>query len=287
MLHRAALVAGFGLGCAHRNIGVVPVLDPGAGPVQALAEGDAAWGRRSDEAALDRAMEAWTAAALRTPDAPDPWVRLAQGAWFRADGLADSDAARAAYAEAIRSADACEALDPTVHSARARGLPLAQQFEHASPVTLTCAYWGALARDDQAWRRAPSFGLQIAPEVEARMQAALDAIPAIDGGGPDRWWGAHLARLPAFHGGDLIGAGDHFDAAERQGPGRLAGYRARAESLAVASGDRDAFLADLAAVLAPTSPLAPGYDVENARDQARARALLARVDALFPPEQPP
>lgn len=287
MLHRAALVAAFGFGCVRHTAGVAPVVDLGAGPIQALAEGDAAWGRRGDEAAWERAMDAWTAAAVRSPDAPDAWVRLAEGAWFRADGLTDPDAARAAYAQAVQSADTCEALDPTVHSARARGLPLAQQFEHAAPITLTCAYWGALARDDQAWRRAPSFGLQVRPEVEARMQAVLDALPAIDGGGPDRWWGAHFARLPAFDGGDRLRARDHFEAAARHGAGRLATYRVRAERLAVANGDRDAFLADLTAVLAPTGPLAPGYEVENAREQARARALLARVDALFPPEPAP
>jgi hypothetical protein len=194
---------------------------------------------------------------------------------------------RDAYARAIRAADACEALDPTVHSARARGLPLREQFEHAAPVTLTCAYWGALARDENAWRRAPSFGLQIAPEVEVRMQAVVEALPAVDGGGPDRWWGAHLARLPRFDGRDLVRAQEHFVAALRHGPDRLATYRARAETLAVANGDRDAFLADLTAVLAPAFPLAPGYEVESTREQARARALLARVDALFPPEPSP
>jgi hypothetical protein len=99
--------------------------------------------------------------------------------------------------------------------------------------------------------------------------------------GPARYWGAYYSALPSFAGQDLEKSADYFAASLSAAPNYFGTRVLRAEYLTVLTGDVATFTSDLDFVINGDPTVEPAVAAENAKEQEKATALLARMHELF------
>ena len=127
------------------------------------------------------------------------------------------------------------------------------------------------------WARMQGFTplIERRDELVAAFSRVAELMPDLDGAGAERELGALYAALPAFAGGDLVKARQHFDAALRRAPEDARNHIALARTVAVKSQDRALFEEELRAAEKSSDPAL----------SAEAQALLAREPDLFGPAE--
>jgi len=125
------------------------------------------------------------------------------------------------------------------------------------------------------WARMQGFTplIERRDELVAAFSRVAELAPDLDGAGAERELGALYAALPAFAGGDLVKARQHFDAALQRFPDDARNRIVLARTVAVKSQDRALFEEELHAAEKSTDPAL----------SAEAQSLLARESDLFDP----
>jgi tetratricopeptide (TPR) repeat protein len=298
MVVLAGALASLALGCgaARSPAWTGPLGPPPATPPATVAQHDAlvvqgehAWAQRSDEAELRRAIELWTQALEVIPNDHALWGRLARAQYFLGDAFLAGDPARASEAtatfeQAITSGErGLLARQPELASQLRAGERLTSLLHHFDERDVGALYWRtmALAR----WAASAGMAAQQASRAEARLSMArvAELDRGYDGAGADRFLGDAWATLSTYQGGDLERAHRHFETALFLAPSHLSTRVLYATHYATKIGDRALFEEQLGRVIAadPSAERDGDATAENAVEQARARAALARIDQLF------
>lgn len=252
-----------------------------------VAQGDAAFANRGDEAQLRAAIDAYTQAVQAVPGAHQTWVKLARAQYFLANGHMEFNPeldaeTTAMYQSAITSAEhGIAALSPSfAEQFRSTG-----QFSTGLPnldqTAVPLIYWrsSALGR----WARRDGFATVLAykDEIRASMTRCLELDREYFFGGPDRYFGAFFAVAPSYAGGDLDRSRQHFDYSISRFPGYFGTHVLYAVEYAVKTQDRALFTRELQWVIDNDPNMLPDVAPENIAEQRRARDALARADELF------
>jgi tetratricopeptide (TPR) repeat protein len=252
-----------------------------------VAQGDAAFANRGDEAQLRAAIDAYSQAVEAAPSAYETYIKLARAQYFLANGHLEFDEARA---------EECTAMYQTAITSAERGIAalspqFAEQFRSTGQFStglpqldqraVGLIYWrsSALGR----WARRDGFATVLAykDEIRASMTRCLELDREYFFGGPDRYFGAFFAVAPTYAGGDLERSRQHFDYSISRYPGYFGTHVLYAVEYAVKTQDRALFTRELQWVIDNDPNMLPDVAPENVVEQRKAREALARADELF------
>lgn len=267
---------------------VAPVTEEGRARHDALvAEGDAAFAEREDEARLRAAVTAYQGAVEADASDYETWIKLCRAQYFLAYGYMEFDPAleaetTAMYHDSITSAErGLAALSPAfAERVRSTG-QFTSGLEVLDARAVPLVYWrsSAIGR----WARRDGFAtvLQYKDEIRGSMNRALELDRDYFYAGPDRYFGAFFAVAPAYAGGDLDRSRQHFEYSIGRYPGYFGTHVLYAGEYAVKTQDRELFTRELQWVIDGDPDMIPEVRAENLVEQRKARDLLARADELF------
>jgi hypothetical protein len=234
-----------------------------ADEVRALEQRIAEWERRGASAPADAAL------ATRLAEA---YSRLAD---LRRDEPAEAVAG--IFSAGLRAAQSSLlAGSPAFRTALEQGSTVEDALSLLVPEAASSLYWYAANLSGYAASAGITASVRLASRIEGCFQRLLSIDESFGRGAAHRAYGGFLARAPTAAGGDPSRARAHFERALALDPTSIATREAYAESFALLVQDRGLFtrlLQEAAAghAQSPSERLA----------QARAQALLARVDQLF------
>jgi tetratricopeptide (TPR) repeat protein len=254
---------------------------------QAVAQGDAAFANRGDEAQLRAAIDAYTQAVEAVPGDHETWVKLTRAQYFLAYGHMEFNPeleaeTTAMYQSAITSAErGLAALSPQfAEQARTTG-QFSAGLAGLDQRAVGLIYWrsSALGR----WARRDGFATVLAykDEIRASMTRCLELDREYFFAGPDRYFGAFFSVAPSYAGGDLERSRQHFDYSIARYPGYFGTHVLYAVEYAVKTQDRALFTRELQWVIDNDPNMLPEVAPENLVEQRKARDALARADELF------
>jgi hypothetical protein len=274
------------VGCATTAGGAAPA-SPAAGGATGpatgrLDEAAAQWANRSDDAALQRALQLWTA---RLQDAPADALAaqaLVRGLFFagsREQGVSPQRAREHHEQGQSIAAAALARLHP--QGAPPTGAPLAGGLGALPDAALELLYWSALnqlhaARLSGLPRRAFDT-----PRVREALEHCRRLRPGLDHGGPDRTLGGLYAEPPDASLRDLPRSKEHFEAALQLDASYPDNHRSYARDYAVAAQDWSAFTSQLRAALDPAAAVPADAQPEAALARASAEQLLQQGTNIF------
>ncbi len=254
---------------------------------QLLAEAEAAWLQRGEEAQAKAAVDKLKQAVAINPKNAQAWTKLSHALFFYADCYlrfddAQEEARKATHEEGIRAAErALVAMSPAFAERMASGDRIEQAIEVLDASAVPALYWRSsnLGR----WASLESFAtlLSYKDEVRAVMQFCLDNDPEYWYQAPDRYFGIFFARAPSFSGGDMTKSMEHFQLSIEAAPNYLSTHTLLAEEWAIKEADRALFEQELNYVLNTDPNIIPEIAAENACEQRKAKILMADIDDLF------
>ena len=215
---------------------------------------DALYADRANLASARRAAELWRAASAANPrDFDADWKRARADYWI--GGHVAAAESRAVYEDGIAAGRAAVAIAPN----RPEG-----------------HFW--IAADMGAM--AESFGLRQGIKYRGAIKEELETVlrldPAFQQGSADRALGRWYAKVPRLFGGSRKEAESHLRASLKYNPRSGASHFFLAELL-IDDGRKDEAVDQLRAVL--DAPVEPEWAPEDREFQAKARALLAKVQS--------
>lgn len=254
---------------------------------QLLAEAQAAWLRRGEEAQSLAAVEKWKQAVAINPKNSQAWTDLSHALYFHADchlrfDESQADLYKATHEEGTKAAErGLAAMSPAFADKMSSGALIEDAIEVLGPSAVPTLYWRSsnLGR----WATLESFAtlLSYKDEVRAIMEFCLNNDPTYWHQGPDRYFGVFYAKAPGFSGGDMTRSMEHFQASIAAAPNYLGTHTYLAEEWAVKEADRALFDQELAYVVNTDPNIVPEIVPENTCEQRKAKILMAEADDLF------
>jgi len=248
----------------------------------AIAEADALWADRVDEAKLTAALTKYEEVLALDPTNRYAHQMLVRGWYFWGDSYTtDKDVQVERWGKAIEFGAHCLALNPAFAQVIAEGGKEKDAVAVATKEDVPCLYWTSSALGK--WGKAQGLAktLKHLPTVKAFMSKVEELEPEYWHFGPARYWGAYYAALPSFAGQDFEKSAAMFATSIQGDPDYLGTYVLRAEYLTVPTKDVAQFDADIAFVLAADPAAHPDFLAESTREQEKARALQAKRSDLF------
>jgi hypothetical protein len=255
-----------------------------------IAQGEAGWENREDEAQLRAAIQAWQQALEIDGTDWVLWHRLARAQYFLADGhlafrdtadAPDADAT-AAYQTSVTSAErSLAALSPAFAERMRAGERVDQAVTVLDAQAVPALYWRSAGLGK--WARRDGFATLLAykDEIRAVMTRCLELDRDYFYAGPDRYFGAFFAVAPTYAGGDVARSRQHFEYSLSRAPAYFGTRVLFAVEYAVKAQDRALFERELRQVIDGDPSALPEVRAENMAEQRKARAALERIDALF------
>lgn len=275
-------------GCADRQP-AAGVAAPSSAELAAaaplVAEGDAAWAAREDDAELRRAIGAWEKAAGAAPGDRALLVKLARAHYLLAYGHLHGDQQRAAriaaYEKGSRYGERALATNPAYAH-------LVSSGAHGDDALVACTaddvpalhwYYANLAR----WVN--EQGIQKAMLERERILKLATRVNELDpgyfhGAGP-RLLATYHAKAPGMAGGDLEQAKAEFERSIAMAPDYFATKVLMAELYATKKRDKALFERLLSEVVNADPGVLPDVVPEQKLEQENARVLLRRAGDLF------
>ena len=247
-----------------------------------MEQADAAWARREDPAALERAIALYEEAAQREIDPSPALLGSARARRMRAEQELKGGETEGRMAAAATHANVCAgsarrswAMQYPAAGAQLDARAPAEVYAQVPPPGAEALYLEAVCTS--LWARTQGFTplIERRTELMAELSRVADVAPVLDGAGAERELGALLSALPTYAGGDLKASRDHLERAIQYAPDEPRNRLQLARTVAVKSQDRALFVAQLRKV-------AEGPDKRAA---AEAGELLARTDELFGPAE--
>mgnify|MGYP001162480661 CR=1 FL=1 len=279
------------VGCgASRQSGVCGTMDfpKVEGDAQALiAQGDAAWAERGDEARLREAVKSWQQAVAIDPTNADTRVKLARAHYFLADGYIRFDEEKkeemlSHFEMGTNQAEiALAQAYPAYRSKFCARQPFSSALQQLDKGAVPAIYWYATNLGKYALAKSIVTVLN----EKDRIKAMMGFIKSTDEGffynAADRYFGAFYTKIP-FPNGDLPKSRGHFEASIAGSPTYLATKVLFASMNALKAGDKATFKRLLDEVAAFDLQTAPELLPENTIEKRKAADLLDEIDVYFP-----
>jgi hypothetical protein len=245
----------------------------------AVAEAEAAWVERADEARLRAAIAAWKRAVESRDSDVASYLALARAHFTLADGHlfldpGKADDRRRAYEEGAAFAErGLRALSPEFERRRSAGASVEDAAKDLGAEAAPLLYWWAIDlirwADLDGWTTAAG----VYKEVFRVMERVRQLDPTVDHAGPDRFFGAARAEAPAIAGGSLTESRAFFDRALAAEPDYLETHYMLARTLAKRSNDKTLFDATLQKIASTAASAVPDALPEQSFAKQKAAAL--------------
>lgn len=283
----ALLALPLAVGCGGKHPGAyTAAAETTAAPTDELTaklmEADALWEQRAAGANLEQALAAYEAALAVDPANRHALERLTRGYYFSGDAFSDDKAVKLErWGKSIEYGTRCLALNKEFAAKIQGGEKEKDAVVAATKDDVPCLYWTSTSLGKWAKTQGLSITLKHLPTVKAYMSKVEELEPTYFHYGPARYWGAYYAALPSFAGKDLEKSKSYLQASIDGAPNYLGTRVIRAEYLAVEAQDAALFEAELNYVINADPNAVPEVAAENAREQDKAKKLLARKGDLF------
>ncbi|MEO1266910.1 MAG: TRAP transporter TatT component family protein [Myxococcota bacterium] len=266
-----------------------------------VAEGDALWGERVEEAKLTQAIAKWEEAAkAATPNRTaeerrlalaELYTKIARGHYLMADthirfaGGDDDvreDRMKATFNNGVTSAEKALALySPKFAEAIRNNQDVEDSIPLLDKSAVPAMYWYAASIGK--WASYVGFAEIVSRKDSIKMM--MDRVYELDSafffGGPPRYLGAFFSRLPGFAGKDLDKSRQFFEESIKAAPGYLGTRVLMAQDLALQLEDKELFRTQLEFVVNYDLSQSPEIAAENTFEQRKAKKLLEDMDDLF------
>lgn len=255
------------------------------GTAAALAEGDAAWAMRGDEAKLNEAITEWEAAFEKAPTA-ELAAKLSRAHYLLGDGFhAVADKAEARDAEYQKGLDwATKSLKlaaPDFAKAMTDGKKHAEAITLAGKDAVPAMYW--YATNLGKWAASKGFATRL--RYKDDIKATMEHVKSLDEGffyaAPWRYFGSFEAVTAGLAGGSLEKSEENYKKAVELAPNYLGSKVLWAEYLCTKKNDRATYEKLLKEVLAADPTVDPAIEPENRIEQKKAQKMLAAIDEKF------
>ncbi len=256
-----------------------------------VAEGDAAWALRLDQAKLREAIAKWDAAVAIKADDYESYTKLARAQYFLADGFiffeAEASEAKmaeflAAHEKGIAYADqGLRALSPDYEKRVDTGVKTEDAIMALDRSAVPLMYWYDVNLGK--WAKAKDIGetLKHKDRIFGIMSRVYELDPDFFFGAPDRYFGGYYSVAPTFAGGDVNKSKEYFDKSLKKAPNYLATHVLVAELLAPKLQDRALFDRSLKFVLDTPANVIPEVEAEATIEKKKAERLMKMADDLF------
>lgn len=260
-----------------------------------LTEGDELWKQRADKAKLAAALAKWEEAAKVAPNA-ELAAKLARGHYLMGDGflsLEDDAAGRdAEYQKGLDWATtALKLAAPEFAAAMAGNAKHAEAIKLAPKEAVPAMYW--YAANLGKWAAAKGFAtkLKYKDDLKATMEHVKSLAPDFFYAAAWRYFGGYEAATAGIAGGSLDKSKENFEKAIQLAPNYFGTKVLYADFLCTklqkdTDGDgisdgKKKFKELLESVISGDPNVDPEIAAENTIEQAKAKKLLAQIDALF------
>ena len=252
-----------------------------------LAEANAAWAERGDEAKLRVAIAKWEEALALDGSHTEEWAALSHGYFFLADGHLSFDEAKQqemmeTFEKGTRAGErGLLAVSPAFATRMREGARIEEVVNLFERSAVPALYWRSANLGK--WASAQGFATLLSYKDEIR--AVMTRCLALDANyfyaAPHRYFGAFFSRAPAYAGGDLAQSKIHFEASIAIEPRYFATHVLFASDYCQKSQNRALFDEQLNLVINGDPAALPAALPENLVEQHKARELMARADELF------
>ncbi len=254
---------------------------------QAVADGDAAWANRGDEAQLRAAIAAWEKAVAVKSDDSDTLQKLARANYLLADGFLFFDPAKhdeflATHQKGIQWADqGLRALSKDFEKSLASGVRIEDAIGVLDRSAVPLMYWYDVNLGKWAKAQDMPTVLKHKDRIFKIMTRVYELDPDYFYGAPDRYFGGYYAVAPNFAGGDPQKAREYFDASLKKAPNYLATHTLIAEVLAPKIQDKALYERELKFVLETDANIIPEMKPEAEIEKKKAQKLLQEEEDKF------
>jgi len=279
----AALIAG----CATKSAGTYQVgaTTGVADAATALKDhADTLWEQRGEKAKLEQALVKYEEAYNANPTDRHVAGRLVRGYYFLGDAHeSEKEAKLATWDKAIGWGKACLAINKDFAGLMEKGDLTEGEAaaQSASVEDVPCLYWTASALGKWGKLSGLAKTLKHLGTVKAYITTVEQLNPNFFHAGAYRYWGAYYSAAPSFAGQDLDKSKEYFDKSIEMAPDYLGTRVLVADYWATRTQDKAAFTEHLEYVVAADPDALPEVAVENRKEQAKAKALLANMDEYF------
>jgi hypothetical protein len=246
---------------------------------QKWIQADSLWALRANPGAAKQSLKAYRSAVKKQRKAPELLARLSHACYFVASYINSTPEQRdALFREGQDIALEGMRLDPGFAGVFRESGDETEAALSLDPAYIELLYWYVV----NLARELNQESTIIRRGNKARVESLNDRLLALDAGfyyaGPHRIAGAIPTRLPE---GVLAESKPHFETAIALAPEYVGNRVIYADLYAVRAKDRNLFRTQLEAVLAAPEDTASAIAPENGHARAQAKALLAKMDALF------
>ncbi|MFW2390147.1 MAG: TRAP transporter TatT component family protein [Polyangiales bacterium] len=252
-----------------------------------MAQAEAAWAQRGDQAQAKAAVDAWAKAAEIDPKNVEALNELAHAIYFYSDchlrfDVDNPDAYRDSHESGTKAAErALSAMSPAFAEKMASGARIEDAISVLNASAVPALYWRSsnLGR----WATLESFAtlLSYKDEIREIMEFCLANDPEYFYNGPERYFGIFYAKAPGFAGGDMKKAASFFNKAIDAEPNYFGTRILMAEEWAVKEDNRPLFEELVNFVLESDVNVIPEIVPESACEQRKARILMDNIDDTF------
>lgn len=263
--------------------------DPAAAEVstqELMSKAEAAWQERSDQAKVEEAIAAWEEVVAQNPTHAGALNNLARAYYFLADAhlrpAGDDEAMLATYEKGILAGEnAMMAISPDFKEQVTSGAKVEEAVKAIPKEGQEALYWYASSLGKFAVAKGFTTQLFYKDRIFAVMEHVLNLDETFFYGAPHRYFGAFYAKAPAFAGGDMAKAKEHFDKSLAIDERYLGTKVLYAEYYATKADDKEMFTTLLNDVISADPAIIPEVQPENVVEQEKAKALLAAADDMF------
>jgi len=291
LVSMAALVASCGStreSAWETSTGSVALDDAARAQVAALmAEAEAAWAQRGDQAQAKAAVDAWTKAGEIDPKNVEALTELTHAIYFYSDchlrfDEDNPDAYKDMHEVGTRAAErALSAMSPAFAEKMASGERIEDAIGVLNRSAVPALYWRSsnLGR----WATLESFAtlLSYKDEIREIMEFCLANNPDYFYSGPNRYFGIFYSKAPGFAGGDMKKSVAFFNTAIDAYPNYYGTRILMAEEWAIKEDNRPLFEELVNYVLNGDPNVIPEIVPESLCEQRKAKKLMAEIDDTF------
>jgi tetratricopeptide (TPR) repeat protein len=258
---------------------------------QLIADGDAAWLERLDEAKLRAAIASWEQAVKLKADDHATYAKLARGTYLLADGFLwfnkeDDDSHEEKYLTTHENGVAfaeqgLRALSAEFEKLRQKDEKVEDAVKVLDKTAVPLMYWYATNLGKWANTKGLTTKLKHKDRIFSLVKRVLDLDPDFFYGAPDRYFGAYYAVAPGFAGGDMGKSKEHFEKSLAKAPNYLGTHVLLADLWAAKEQNREVFDKELKLVLAAPVDSIPELIPEQTIEKRKAEKLLKGADDRF------
>lgn len=245
-----------------------------------------AWSERVDRKQLEKAITLWEQQLQSEPGNGTVLAHLSRAYYLLGDGYMRNAGEKDAMLPTLeKGTEYGERAMMAISTAFAERVKNKEKVEDAvvsiGKEGIEAIYWYASNLGKFAAEKGFTTQVFYKDRLFAVMSRVLELDPSFFYAAPHRYFGAFYAKAPAFAGGDMDKAKEHFEKALAMEPNYLGTKVLYAEYWAAKQDEKEMFVRLLNEVKSADPSVIPELAAENAIEQKKAEILLSQVDELF------